>query len=281
MTTTQTERTRGRFVLIGCGDAKTDDPAEARDLYTSSYFAVKRSYAEAAVQWARTADRRANTWAVLSAEHGILMPRQTVAPYDATIEDLRDDPIEGEANYRLPSGDCVESRLDRWALRVHSSLGDWLRRPYAADQQESPCRELVVLAGSDYVDALRERDIFDGRPTAIRTGRDTYTALPPKATVRFPFQERDFDGMFDQMSWLSDRVEELSSAAAPARRSELSAFDGGFERDSATWQTGHSGVDVEGTEQAGLDAFENVPERFLATRQTSLATDGGEGEQGG
>ncbi|AEM58778.1 hypothetical protein HISP_16345 [Haloarcula hispanica N601] len=281
MTTTQTERTRGRFVLIGCGNAKTDDPAEARDLYTSSYFAVKRSYAEAAVQWARTADRRANTWAVLSAEHGILMPRQTVAPYDTTIEDLRGEPIEGEANYRLPSGDCVESRLDRWALRVHSSLGDWLRRPYAADQQESPCRELVVLAGSDYVDALRKRGIFDGRPTAIRTGRETYTALPPKATVRFPFQERDFDGMFDQMSWLSDRVEELSSAAAPARRSELSAFDGGFERDSATWQTGHSGVDVEGTEQAGLDAFENVPERFLATRQTSLATDGGEGEQGG
>ncbi len=97
MTTTQTERTRGRFVLIGCGDAKTDDPAEARDLYTSSYFAVKRSCAEAAVQWARTADRRANTWAVLSAEHGILMPRQTVAPYDTTIEDLRGEPIEGEA----------------------------------------------------------------------------------------------------------------------------------------------------------------------------------------
>ncbi|MHC3382210.1 DUF6884 domain-containing protein [Haloarcula sp. H-GB5] len=281
MTTTQTERTRGRFVLIGCGDAKTDQPVAARDLYTSSYFSVKRSYAEAAVQWARTADRRANTWAVLSAEHGILMPRQTVAPYDTTIEDLRGEPIEGEANYRLPSGEQVETRLDRWALRVHSSLGDWLRRPYAADQQESPCRELVVLAGSDYVDALRERDIFDGRPTAIRTGRETYTALPPKATVRFPFQERDFDGMFDQMDWLSDRAEELSSAAAPARRSELSAFDGGFERDSATWQTDHSGVDVEGTEQAGLDAFENVPERFLATRQTSLATDGGEGEQDG
>ncbi|WP_229727399.1 DUF6884 domain-containing protein, partial [Haloarcula argentinensis] len=275
----QTERTRGRFVLVGCSDAKTDDPAEARNLYTSSYFSVKRSLAEEAVQWARTADRRANTWGVLSAEHAILMPRQTVAPYDTTIEDLRGEPIEGEPHYRLPSGDRVETQLDRWALRVHSSLGDWLRRPYAADQQESPCRELVVLAGSDYVDALRERGIFEGRPTAIRTGRETYTALPPKATVRFPFQERDFDGIFDQMGWLSDRAEELSSAAAPARRSELSAFDGGFERDSAMWQTGHSGVDVEGTEQAGLDAFESVPERFLATKQTSLATDGGAGDR--
>ncbi|MFC6977134.1 DUF6884 domain-containing protein [Halomicroarcula sp. GCM10025709] len=279
MTTTQTERTRGRFVLIGCGDAKTDDPADARNLYTSSYFAVKRKYAEAAVQWARTADRRANAWGVLSAEHGVLLPRQTVDPYDTTIEALRREPIEGELNYELPSGDRVETRLDQWALRVHSALGDWLRRPFAADQQESPCRELVVLAGSDYVDALRERGIFDERPTAIRTGRETYRALPPKATVRFPFQERDFDGMFEQMAWLSDRAEALDAAATPARESELSAFDGGFERERATWQTDHSSVDVDGTEQAGLDAFEDVPDRFRATRQTSLATDGGEGGQ--
>ncbi|SDX34391.1 hypothetical protein SAMN05443574_13314 [Haloarcula vallismortis] len=281
MTTTQTERTRGRFVLIGCGDAKTDQPVAARDLYTSSYFVVKRSYAEAAVQWARTADRRANSWVILSAEHGILMPRQTVAPYDTTIEDLRGEAIEGESHYWLPSGDRVASRLDCWALRVHSALAVWLHRPYAADQEESPCRELVVLAGSQYVDALRERGIFDGRPTAIRTGRETHTALPPKASVRFPFQERDFDGMFDQMDWLSDRTEELEAAAKPARRTELSAFDGGFERESATWQIDHSGVDVEGTEQVGLDAFESVPERFLATRQTSLATDDGRVESDG
>ncbi|MFC7078040.1 DUF6884 domain-containing protein [Haloarcula halophila] len=279
MTTTQTERTRGRFVLIGCGDAKTDDPADARNLYTSSYFAVKRKYAKAAVQWARTADRRANAWGVLSAEHGVLLPRQTVAPYDTTVEDLRGEPIDGEPHYRLPSGDRVATRLDQWALRVHSALGDWLRRPFAADQQESPCRELVVLAGSDYVDALCEREIFDGRPTAIRTDRETYRALPPKATVRFPFQEREFDGMFDQMAWLSDRAEDLDTAATPARESELSAFDGGFERKRASWQTDHSSVDVDGTEQAGLEAFEDVPERFLATRQTSLATDGGEGGQ--
>ena len=177
------------------------------------------------------------------------MPHQTVAPYDTTIQDLRAEPVEGESHYRLPSGKRAESRLDRWALRVHSALADWLRRPYAADQQDSPCRELVVLAGSDYVDTLRECGIFDG--------------------------------MFDQMDWLSDRTEELEATAKPARRTELSAFDGGFERESATWQASHSGVDVEGTEQAGLDAFETVPERFLATRQTSLVTNGGEGGQDG
>jgi hypothetical protein len=196
------ERTRGRFVLIGCGAAEAQETVEARDLYTSSYFAVKRQYAEAAVQWAGTADRRANSWGILSAEHAVLMPRLEVEPYDTTIDDLRGVPKAGEPAYELPSGEPVATELDRWAMRVHSALGNWLRRPYAADQDESPCRELVVLAGSDYVDALRERDIFSGRPTAVRTGRETYRALPPKATVRFPFQEREFDGMLEQMEWL-------------------------------------------------------------------------------
>jgi hypothetical protein len=54
--------------------------------------------------------------------------------------------------------------------------------------------------------------------------------------------------MFDQMDWLSDRTEELEAAAKPAHRTELSAFDGGFEREFATWQTSHSGVNIEGTE---------------------------------
>ncbi|WP_236039644.1 hypothetical protein [Haloarcula salinisoli] len=100
-------------------------------------------------------------------------------------------PINDKPAYELHSGDPVETELDRWAMGVHSALGSWLRRLYAADQDESPCRELVVLAGSDYVDALRERDIFSGRPTAVRTGRGTYRELPPKATVRFPFHERE------------------------------------------------------------------------------------------
>jgi hypothetical protein len=266
------ERTRGRFVLIGCGAAKASESVEARELYTSSYFAVKRQYAEAAVQWAGTADRRANSWAILSAEHAVLPPRMEVDPYDTTIGDLRGKPIAGESVYELPSGELVETELDRWAMRVHSTLASWLRRPFAADQQESPCRELVVLAGSDYVDALRERNIFSGRPTAIRTGRETHRALPPKATVRFPFQERDFDGMFEQMAWLSERADELSAEAAIARETELAAFDGGYERECASWQTAHQGVDIDGTEQASLEAFEDVDDRFLATRQIRHGT---------
>jgi hypothetical protein len=264
------ERTRGRFVLVGCGDAKADEPVEARELYTSSYFVLKRRYAEAAVQWARTADRRANAWAVLSAEHGILPARLETGPYDTTINDLRDVPVDAEPRFQLPSGDPVTTELDRWARRVHSGLADWLRRPFRADQVESPCRELVVLAGSDYVDALRERGIFEGRPTALETGRETHTALPPKATVRFPFQERDFDGMFEQVEWLSNRAEELEAAAAPAQTRELSTFDAGYEREQPRWQLDRTSVDIEATEQAGLDAFEDVPDRYIATEQQQL-----------
>ena len=99
---------------------------------------------------------------------------------------------------------------------------------------------MIVLAGSDYVDALREREIFSGRPSTIRTGLETYRALPPKATVRFPFQERDFDG--------------------------------GYEPERTSWQRAHHGVDIDGTEQASLKAFEDVDNRFLATRQIGFGT---------
>lgn len=192
--TKPSERIRGRFVLAGCGDAKSDESRQARNLYSSSYFSLKRRYTEAATRWARTADRRANAWAVLSAEHHVLPARLEVEPYDTTLDDLRGNPIEGEPSYTLPSGESVETELDKWALRVHTFLADWLARPFQADQEESPCRELVVLAGSSYVDALRNRGVFSGQPTAIRTGRDTCKVLPPRATVRFPFQEQDLVG---------------------------------------------------------------------------------------
>ena len=78
--TSGSERTRGTFVLVNCGDANTDETREARDLYTSSYFVCKRRYAEGATQWARTPDRRANAWGVLSAEHGVVSSRLSIAP---------------------------------------------------------------------------------------------------------------------------------------------------------------------------------------------------------
>jgi len=62
--------TRGTFVLVGCGAAKADEPREARNLYTSNYFALKRRLAEALTAWA--GDHQTSAWAILSAEHGVI-----------------------------------------------------------------------------------------------------------------------------------------------------------------------------------------------------------------
>jgi len=268
------DRSRGRFVLVGCGDAKADEPREARDLYTSSYFVCKRRYAEAATQWARTVNRRANCWAVLSAEYGVVPSRLEIEPYDTTTDDLSGTPIDGEPDFRLPTGDPVETELDQWALRVQMQLREWLARPFAADQETSPCRELVILAGSDYVDALRDRDVFDGRATSVHTGEPSLRGLPPKATVRFPFQDDDIGGLFEQQAWLADRADELKSSTAPRRRCELSTFGAGYERERARWNVGRPSLDVEETEQVGLQAFEDVPEECVADtyEQSELST---------
>ena len=66
------------IVLVGCGDAKADEPRPARELYTSNYFSLKRQYAE----------EYGDDWAILSAEHGLLDPDVEIEPYDTTIDDV-------------------------------------------------------------------------------------------------------------------------------------------------------------------------------------------------
>lgn len=105
-----------RVALVGCGKAKQDRPTYARDLYTSTYFAAKRAYAET------YCDR----WYVLSAEYELLAPDAWVAPYDTTITDVD---------------------AERWALAVWEQLCRY---------GETRRVQLVVLAGADYADPLGE-----------------------------------------------------------------------------------------------------------------------------
>jgi hypothetical protein len=273
---TRADATRGRFVLVGCSDVSTDEPCEGQDLSLSPAFAAKCHYADAATQWAGDANQQANTWAILSADHGVVPPRHEIEPVGATVADLRSKPLETDPQYELPTGEPVKSRLDQWALSVRTALADWLRRPYRADQTESPCRELVVVASDDYVDALRERKIFEQRPRSLATGqKQSVKTLPPKATVRFPFQDQNLTVDRERHEWLIERAELLRSA--PTQTGELSAFGGGYSRDRARWQVDRPSVDVEETEQASLDTFEDLPDRFIATEQRRLdtLTDGG------
>lgn len=267
---------KGTFVLVGCGKQKrdTDEPVEVRDLYTSTYSGLKRRYAEAATQWAREASHQRNAWAILSAEHGILLPRIEVEPYETTVEDLDAPAPEHRRNRNRPDGEPVETLIDLWAKRVASGLESWLNWPFRSDNdpRESPCKRLIVLAGGRYVAPLEARGAFRGNAR-----HSMGYGLPAKP--EFPFRTEDLNGIGEQMAWLKQEAERLETEATPAERSELAAFGGGYDRDRALWQVDRPEIDIEATEQASLNQFEDVDGQFIATKQQGfddlVCADGG------
>lgn len=105
------------LALVGCGSEKRDKRTEAKSLYTSTYFAKKR-------QWAEGCD----TWRILSAEHGVVHPATVLEPYDTAMADLSDE------------------QANEWATDVMADL-----RPLL-----SSFDEVVVLAGRDYFDPISD-----------------------------------------------------------------------------------------------------------------------------
>ncbi len=101
-----------RVALVSCVKKKQDRAAPAKDLYMSQLFRGLRQYAE----------RHADVWYILSAEHGLLRPEQVVEPYDRTLN-------------TMPKVERVE-----WAERVQQQLIDFL--PAGA--------EIILLAGLRY-----------------------------------------------------------------------------------------------------------------------------------
>ncbi|WP_135363465.1 DUF6884 domain-containing protein [Halosimplex halophilum] len=225
----------GTFVLVGCGAAKRDPddaldvheavvgpdetvgpswsdetgPAwRAKDLYTSTYFGVKRDFAEMATQWARQRDGWA--WSILSAEHYILPPWEPVKPYDTTIDDLGDDHTNDDhltdfPYQRRPDGQPLVTELDKWVYMVAVGLQRWLTMfdGIASPHGGGTLRNLIVLAGKDYVEPLRERGAFDGLGN-IREGCQRIQVEPT-----FLFEEIDADGIGEQMAWMSDAMSQV------------------------------------------------------------------------
>jgi hypothetical protein len=107
-----------RVGLVACSAGKLDQPAPARELYTSQLFRKASAYAAA------TCDR----WFILSALHGLVEPDQLLQPYDVTLNGM--PALQREA---------WVARV-RWQLQLQ--LGD------AAGVQ------LVALAGATYRQAL-------------------------------------------------------------------------------------------------------------------------------
>ena len=69
------------FVLISCSKKKISYPAPAKILYDSPLFKNSRSYAEAIT----------DSWFVLSAKYGLLLPDEMVEPYDLALWDLSNE----------------------------------------------------------------------------------------------------------------------------------------------------------------------------------------------
>ena len=67
-----------RIGLIGCCKQKLAVPAPAQDLYLSLLFKKARAYAET----------HCDQWAILSAEHHLVLPTQVIAPYDRCLDRL-------------------------------------------------------------------------------------------------------------------------------------------------------------------------------------------------
>ena len=119
------------IALVGCGSQKRDledEQAVPIDwLYTSTYFQLKREYAQACC----------DDYRILSAKFGLVPPEALVAEsYDLTIGDLDDD------------------ALVEWVARVDDRL-----TTIDADAT------LVVLAGQAYIDPLR--DVLDDAPPDV------------------------------------------------------------------------------------------------------------------
>lgn len=144
-----------RIVVVGCGAAKRDRELEpgklrlrrypAQELYTSSYFSVKREYAEGV----------GDQWAILSAEHGIVFPWEQLEPYETVIDELDDEALGGWA-------DDVIGALEEWVAWELSDGADRIVLELLAGQQYlEPIRSTLEL-GAEGDGDLDVRFPFDG-----------------------------------------------------------------------------------------------------------------------
>jgi hypothetical protein len=101
-----------RTIIIGCGKAKRDEACATRELYTGSLFVACRRYAEAS----------GHPWAILSAQHGLVLPDSEIEPYDTKL------PRPGP-------------KLENWAMSTAKTVR--LR-------VNATTTEVVCLAGAEY-----------------------------------------------------------------------------------------------------------------------------------
>lgn len=245
----------GAVALIGCGAAKrnptdendlrlasvgsdesfgpdwTDEtgPAwKARNLYSSTYFRLKKQFASriAGIEGGRDGT---SPWAILSAKHHVLMPWEDIKYYNKSIDDLGDDetnPAHGVDNpygLRRPDGCEIVTELDQWTRFVAFGLMKWVAsfRAVRDTPETTNAQTLFILAGQDYIDPLRDHGVFKYGISRMTGNPNQITEFPLEP--HFLFEEINNDGIGDQMRWLSDAVNRLDEPAAPT---EQATFEG-------------------------------------------------------
>lgn len=102
--------------LVSCVSAKQSKPAPAEDMYVSPLFRGAKHYAQS----------RFDKWFILSAEYGLIKPRQRIAPYEKTLKTAR------------------QSERKAWADNVFEDLMHWI----------APDDVVTLVAGMDYREFL-------------------------------------------------------------------------------------------------------------------------------
>jgi hypothetical protein len=123
--------------LVGCSKTKLGHPAPARELYCSPLFRLCRAWAE----------RHADTWAILSARHGVVAPDEVLAPYQGTLAERR--PFGGHPLSPAEYGRWLYAHVQAWRSR------------YVTPAQVP---RLVVLAGNGYWQPLSEHGLVVEAP---------------------------------------------------------------------------------------------------------------------
>lgn len=107
--------------LVACCAGKRGFACEAQHLYCSPLFMLSASAA-------RTLD----DWGILSAKHGLVLPREVLAPYEETLNDM------------------PELSRKEWAAKTSAAL-----------RKKWPAARFVVFAGDRYQSALDGFDWVD------------------------------------------------------------------------------------------------------------------------
>ena len=106
-----------RTALVGCGDAKHDGLLPAREKYRSTYFGLKRDFAETLCA----------RWWILSAKFGLLDPDRVVGDYDLAITDDDVDTAQWVEDIRTTLSDMGWPETAKDGCGLVSTTMVWFR----------------------------------------------------------------------------------------------------------------------------------------------------------